>query len=311
MINYENLVFEGGGVKGIAYGGALEELNKLGILSSIRQVAGTSAGAITATLMSVGFDVPKIKDLVAATPFSDFKDDNFGIFQDIRRLLKDYGFYKGDFFEEWLKNLLKQQTGNPNYTFRDLANDVKANKKNYRYLYIVATNLSKNTHQVFSHKTFPHLKISDAVRMSMSIPLFFKAVKFPITNDIFVDGGLSYNYPLNLFDENNSENPLTLGLRLDSTQEITRAKNDNLISPKGKINTINNLKDFSLTIIDYLMDMANSIHLSKADYDRSIMIDTLDIGATDFDISELNKKRLMESGIKGVKDYFEWKNKQK
>jgi NTE family protein len=43
---FTNLVFEGGGVKGVAYGGVLEVLDQQGILDQIQNVAGTSAGAI-------------------------------------------------------------------------------------------------------------------------------------------------------------------------------------------------------------------------------------------------------------------------
>ena len=44
--HFRNLVFEGGGVKGIAYVGALEVLDQEGILKDIKRVAGTSAGAM-------------------------------------------------------------------------------------------------------------------------------------------------------------------------------------------------------------------------------------------------------------------------
>jgi NTE family protein len=54
MSQFRNLVFEGGGVKGIAYAGAIEVLEKESILSDIKRVAGTSAGAITAALLASG-----------------------------------------------------------------------------------------------------------------------------------------------------------------------------------------------------------------------------------------------------------------
>ena len=47
MSQFRNLVFEGGGVKGIAYAGAVAVLEDKGILPGIRRVAGTSAGAIS------------------------------------------------------------------------------------------------------------------------------------------------------------------------------------------------------------------------------------------------------------------------
>ena len=52
--HFKNLVFEGGGVKGIAYVGALEVLDREGILKDIKRVAGTSAGAMVAVLIGLG-----------------------------------------------------------------------------------------------------------------------------------------------------------------------------------------------------------------------------------------------------------------
>lgn len=54
---FRNLVFEGGGVKGIAYCGALGVLDERGILSWIRRVGGASAGAINATILALGYTV--------------------------------------------------------------------------------------------------------------------------------------------------------------------------------------------------------------------------------------------------------------
>jgi len=59
-LNYQNLVFEGGGVKGIAYGGALQELEERDGLASVQRLAGTSAGAITATLLAIGYPASKV-----------------------------------------------------------------------------------------------------------------------------------------------------------------------------------------------------------------------------------------------------------
>jgi len=50
--HFRNLVFEGGGVKGIAYIGALEVLDKKGIMSDIQRFGGTSAGAINTVVLA-------------------------------------------------------------------------------------------------------------------------------------------------------------------------------------------------------------------------------------------------------------------
>ena len=59
-----NLVLQGGGVKGIAYVGALEILDELAMLDKIENVAGTSAGAITACLISLRYTSSDIKNIV-------------------------------------------------------------------------------------------------------------------------------------------------------------------------------------------------------------------------------------------------------
>ena len=49
-VQFRNLVFEGGGVRGIAYIGAMGVLEQQGVLEHIIRVGGTSAGAINALI---------------------------------------------------------------------------------------------------------------------------------------------------------------------------------------------------------------------------------------------------------------------
>jgi NTE family protein len=73
--NYpENRVFQGGGPKGIAYIGALDVLEKRGILPQVKRVAGTSAGAITATFLAVGYSVDEAKKHLMAMQLIEFLD---------------------------------------------------------------------------------------------------------------------------------------------------------------------------------------------------------------------------------------------
>ena len=79
---FRNLVFEGGGVKGIAYVGALQVLEAEGITKQITRVGGTSAGAINALLMAADFSVNKTKKVLYEVDFNDFKDDSWGALRD-------------------------------------------------------------------------------------------------------------------------------------------------------------------------------------------------------------------------------------
>lgn len=59
----ENLVLRGGGAKGVGYGPALMEMEKEGLLGGLRQVVGTSAGALTATCLAAGFNAREFASL--------------------------------------------------------------------------------------------------------------------------------------------------------------------------------------------------------------------------------------------------------
>ena len=58
---FTNLVFEGGGVKGVAYGGVLEVLDQQGILNQIQNVAGTME-ILSATSRDLSLNTAGTKD---------------------------------------------------------------------------------------------------------------------------------------------------------------------------------------------------------------------------------------------------------
>ena len=59
---YSYLAFEGGGVKGISYAGAIRALEDAGVLQNIKGVAGSSAGAIAAALVGCGLTGKEVED---------------------------------------------------------------------------------------------------------------------------------------------------------------------------------------------------------------------------------------------------------
>ncbi|NGX52452.1 MAG: Photosystem I assembly protein Ycf3 [Candidatus Anoxychlamydiales bacterium] len=73
----ENLIFKGGGPKGIAYAGVLQALESRSLLKSVKRVAGTSAGAITAVLIALGYSPQEVKKLLFETNLMTFLDHPF------------------------------------------------------------------------------------------------------------------------------------------------------------------------------------------------------------------------------------------
>ena len=81
----KNLVFEGAGLRGIAYCGAIKELESRKLIAGIEKVGGTSAGAVTALCISLGYNSDEIEKLLFATNFKKFNDGRYFFVRDINR----------------------------------------------------------------------------------------------------------------------------------------------------------------------------------------------------------------------------------
>lgn len=334
---FKNLVFEGGGIKGIAYVGALQILHEKGVLAGIERVGGTSAGAINALLLGLNFTLPEVRDIMKTIDFRKFMDDNFGIVRDIKRVVEDYGWYKGDYFYKWVEDLIKSKTGNSCATFADVQQQAVA--KNFKDLYFMGTNLSTGYSEIFSNEHTPQMKLADAVRISMSIPLFFAAV-VGAKGDVYVDGGVLNNYPIRVFDrekyidstnraahtfepskykqineklktaDGNASpylfNRESLGFRLDTSEEIEVFQDH--AAPERK--KIDDFFSYTVSLISTVVSLQDSYHRNSDDWKRTIYIDTLDVKTTQFDISTEKKEELINSGQDHTKKYFDWYDAQ-
>jgi len=328
---YRNLVLEGGGIRGIAYGGALQELENRGVLAGLVRVGGTSAGAIQAALLAVGYSAQEIIDVVNATPVQRLNDGRFLFFGGTHRLVKQYGWYRGDEFSEYLSELVARKTQRPHLTLGELHTLALAQPGRYRDLYTTGTNLTTQRTQVFSHETTPTMRVADAVRISMSIPLYFRAVLLDGQNNVItgppapgqpvqvlVDGGLLANYPLDLFDKprylpaslaataspdarGNVRNPETLGLRLDRAEQIacdTTATGRQQLAPYA-------VTDFNSYVgALYTVALENLNPVAAADWQRTISINFLGFSPKIKRISSTQKQQLMASGRAGVQAFF-------
>lgn len=290
MNNIENLVFKGGGVLGIAYAGAIEVLSEKGILQQTKRVAGTSAGAITAALVALNYTAAEITQIVNATDFKSFKDGS--IVGDTIHFMNKYGFYKGDAFLQWMQERLTNKGFAATATFQDLE------AKGCKELHVFASDLNIKGLREFSTELTPTVPVAEAVRASMSIPLFFEAWQFSNNNPdnhIYVDGGMMYNYPITVFDTNDVPNPQTLGLFLANLGPTPPA--DDLTT--GQFfhyvrNTMDSILDAQ--VVNFLRD--------PEEKKRSVIIDNLGISATNFDLTNDQKTQLYNSGKKYATEYL-------
>ena len=119
IYTYTNLALEGGGIRGLAYSGALKVLEEKGISKNIVRVAGTSSGAVIGLMISLGYNSNEIDSVFQSLEIQRFNDGK-NIFSILQRLKKEYGIYRGDRFEKWISRLIQNKTGTLNTTFLEL-----------------------------------------------------------------------------------------------------------------------------------------------------------------------------------------------
>jgi NTE family protein len=320
----KNLVFEGGGIRGIAYCGALEHFEKSGQFEQVERVAGTSAGAITAAFLAVGYSPEEISDIIYYTDFGDFNDGKYSVAGGAVRMVEGYGWYMGDAFVGWLESHISKKTRDKDITFGEL-HDGKADK-GYYDLYTTGTDLTLQKPEVFSFENYPNMRIVDAVRISMSVPFWYMAIgideegsivehdDWETSTRIFVDGGLVMNYPITIFDEyryysgasvaafqDDFKNPQTLGFRLDSQEQITHDQDQTGLAPQA----IEGIDDFTVALYVMVIENLNRQKLDNADWARTVSINTVEIGPRVKKLSDTQKNELISSGRAASSFYLE------
>ena len=114
-----NLVFEGAGMRGIAYCGVLEELENRQLLKGVEKVGGTSAGALMALTVALGYSSSEIRELIGSTNFKRLNDGRYFLFGGIHRMQRNFGWYRGERLDSWIGAIIKKKTGNENISFEE------------------------------------------------------------------------------------------------------------------------------------------------------------------------------------------------
>lgn len=327
--DYKNLVMEGGGVRGLAYAGVLTVLEQNGVLQQIENVGGSSAGAIAALLVSIGYTASEIDSLMTELPIQKFNEGKGGLVGKYKRFKNDFGIYRGGTFEKWLQQLIKYKTGNPLLTFEQL-HQLHSTNNFYKDLYCTGTNLSKQQLEIFSYIHTPNMPLALAVRISGSIPLYFQPValnnsmqKIKKADSLsfinyYVDGGMLCNYPISMFDtcEDGGLNPLsadkvrfntqTIGIKLERPQQIDSLNNNSIKIPAYDIDKLSEyLAAFANLLMETLSRKYPGLENEKG---RTIYVSQGNISSRVKRTKQQDKLLLYHNGIQAAKDFFARQN---
>jgi NTE family protein len=285
-------VFEGGGVKGIALVGAVCCLEDSGY--RWQRLAGTSAGAIVASLLAVGYTGTELKDILMNLNYLMFLDKN--IVQSVPiigkpiSIFKYKSIYSGQFIETWLRELFEAK-GKKKF------GDISVN--GVSKLKVIATDITKRDILILPDDLIKYdidpmeFEIAKAVRMSISLPFYFNPVKLNYAkgSSYIVDGGLLSNFPVWIFDVTNKPRWPTIGFKLN--ENLTK------YSASGKTDLISYILDLMGTFVDRNEEM----YLHDKDSVRTIDIPTLGVKTTQFDISKALSLKLFNSGYEEARKF--------
>ena len=257
------LVMKGGGIKGLAYVGALEELEKH---FEFNWYAGTSAGAISAVLLASGYSTDELKELLKTKDFRDFKDAN--LFRRILNLFTKGGLYEAHAFTNWLAELLAKKLDSPtNIRLSELPHRVTvyATKSDVDALVFDSTDPARK-----------EVSAAFAARCSMSIPLIFVPQRSEGLH--VMDGGTKHNYPVAKILQDNPDADF-IGLYLGP---------ENFEGIHGKSSIFGT--QFKIWL------ESSDIEALRKYRDQTVVIDTHPISTLDFHLSEDEKQFLLECG---------------
>ncbi|GAA6184220.1 patatin-like phospholipase family protein [Aliiglaciecola sp. NS0011-25] len=259
-------IFSGGGTRLSCHIGILQALLEMNL--SFNHVVGISGGSIISALYCSGMPLEKILALSLETDFKQFK--GYSIF----RLLKEGGLSSGNQFEKWMDKQLEGKT------FSQLSTELS----------IVATDVNGGGPVVFNHQTTPDLKVSQAVRFSMSIPLIFSFKTYG--DHLLVDGAILAEDAL--FRNWTGSDAKNVCFRLKSQQ----------IQQVRKRQVFFHLPEYIFMLIKTFMTALSREYVHAEHWHNTIIVDTGTYSSVDFSLTIEQKKELYQIGYDTAHEFL-------
>ena len=271
----KNLVLSGAELRGITYIGVIKAIEDLSLNDTIENILGVSSGAIFAMALALELSSIQLEKIIMSISLEQLF--NFST-DDILNIGETFGVDNGEKITRIFKVLFRKILNNENATFRDLHKF--NNKKN---LIIAGTNLQKKRCEYFSYKNTPDMPLYLALRISISIPLCFKAITY--NDNLYIDGAFSNNFPIDYFKDD-----------IENTLGVTISSNSSNKSDIGA------LSQYLLSITDCVLGiMPNYLkHL----YKKNIIEIIVEYNVLEFKFNSAVKRRLIDTGYEEFKLHF-------
>jgi NTE family protein len=310
-----DLVLEGGGMKGIGLLGAVLRLLRDGY--TFPRVAGTSAGAIVAAFLAAGADEERLAGMMDRLDYSRVPDRAPpgipGLSEGVS-LLREAGAYEGDYIHDFIESELEALEVR---TFRDLhRDDPEADRGLADYqlykLVVMATDVTRGRllRLPWDYRLLDldpdEQRVADAVRASISIPLYFEPVTLRGGATTLVDGGVLSNFPIEAFDRTDSAEPRwpTLGVKV--IPELP-AGNAELLPgiPRVAVSALPPLRMLERVAATAIVGNDQTYLERPCVRRRTIQVDTGALGVVEFDAPEEKRAAVRASGEEAAAEFLD------
>jgi NTE family protein len=189
------LVISGGSVKGFGMLGAIQYVHEQIGIHNINSFFGTSIGSIISYMLCIGQTPLEIVHSVISSKILDKIQTDINIEQ----LLTQQGIISFEHFHEELELITLAKHGEV-FTMKSLYETLG------KELCCVTFNYTLNKTEILHYTTTPDLPCIIALQMSSSIPFVFG--KMTYQGHIYIDGGISDNFPIRVALRMGKENIL-------------------------------------------------------------------------------------------------------
>lgn len=321
----DTFVFCGGGAKIFGHLGAVEALKHYHMIPKV--YAGSSAGAIMACMLFLGYDSDELKKefrWVKDNLILDYNIDFTGLSTTIafKQALQNFVLTRVrdevEKYPEWFeraeaKEFLAENVYQGVITFRTIKQlKMMCPKLNFgEELKVTGTNSTLRRTEIFSYETTPDMEIAEAVKISASLPVIYK----PTLRGgyYYLDGGVLNNLPVDEFrDEGEQfiEHPLGASYKVMVFQFDNGIEQDILYSKKAVYEEnwlLNTLYSLLTGIRDPVANWLRERWNLRVYSQQTILIKVGDIKAAKFDIDEQTRDTLMQLGAEAATEYMQYR----
>lgn len=270
------LVFAGGGVRTFSYVGALSQLsNDWGIhwWTSCQGFIGISGGAIFALLLTIGYTIEELQELLFHFPFKR-------LFQpQINHILNHWSFDNCEALQQFYCSVLNYKKLSDTITFQELY------QKTGYFLHIIVSNITKSIIEDWNYQTQPNMTILNALRATCAIPLIFPPIVYQ--QNYYMDGAFFEPFPIYLLSSEEQTNSIGF-----YNYEDTEKSNPDTFVSFTKL-CFHSMRHFLIKrYITHPFWIHSTIHIN------------MNIELTNFDLTMEQRKQMFEHGKHGAECFY-------